>query len=47
MTDPGLAGDIVRIPASEVVHIIDPLASQDVVEIERSAGYSDRVTGGF
>ena len=24
-TDPGLAGDIVRVPASEVIHVIDPV----------------------
>jgi capsid protein len=24
MTDPGLAGEVVRIPASEIVHVIDP-----------------------
>src|SRR6185436_17330902 len=25
LTDPGLAGDIVRIPAFEIVHVIDPV----------------------
>ena len=24
-TDPGLAGDIVRVPASEIIHVIDPV----------------------
>ena len=24
-TDPGLAGEMVRVPASEVIHVIDPV----------------------
>ncbi len=37
MTDPGLAGDIVRIPASEIVHIIDPVDAGQLRGVSRFA----------
>ena len=37
VTDPGLAGDIVRIPASEIVHIIDPVDAGQLRGISRFA----------
>ena len=37
MTDPGLAGDIVRVPASEIVHIIDPVDAGQLRGISRFA----------
>jgi lambda family phage portal protein len=37
MTDPGLAGDVVRIPASEIVHIIDPVDAGQLRGISRFA----------
>ena len=37
MTDPGLVGDIVRVPASEVVHIIDPVDAGQLRGISRFA----------
>ena len=37
MTDPGLAGEIVRIPASEIVHIIDPVDAGQLRGVSRFA----------
>jgi lambda family phage portal protein len=37
LTDPGLAGDIVRIPASEIIHIIDPVDAGQLRGISRFA----------
>jgi lambda family phage portal protein len=37
VTDPGLAGEIVRIPASEIVHIIDPVDAGQLRGISRFA----------
>jgi len=37
VTDPGLAGEIVRIPASEIVHIIDPVDAGQLRGVSRSA----------
>ena len=37
VTDPGLAGEIVRIPASEIVHIIDPVDAGQLRGVSRFA----------
>ena len=37
MTDPGLAGEIVRIPASEIVHVIDPVDAGQLRGVSRFA----------
>jgi lambda family phage portal protein len=37
VTDPGLTGDIVRIPASEIVHIIDPVDAGQLRGMSRFA----------
>lgn len=37
MTDPGLAGDIVRVPASEIVHVIDPVDAGQLRGVSRFA----------
>ena len=37
MTDPGLAGDIVRVPASEIVQIIDPVDAGQLRGVSRLA----------
>ena len=37
MTDPGLTGEIVRIPASEIVHIIDPVDAGQLRGVSRFA----------
>jgi capsid protein len=37
MTDPGLAGEIVRIPAFEIVHVIDPVDVGQLRGISRFA----------
>lgn len=37
ITDPGLAGDTVRVPASEVVHIIDPVDAGQLRGVSRFA----------
>jgi lambda family phage portal protein len=37
VTDPGLAGDIVRIPASEIVHVIDPVDAGQLRGVSRFA----------
>jgi len=36
-TDPGLAGDIVRVPASEVIHVIDPIEGGQLRGVSRLA----------
>jgi len=36
-TDPGLAGDIVRLPASEIVHVIDPVDAGQLRGVSRFA----------
>lgn len=36
-TDPGLAGEIVRVPASEVVHVIDPVDAGQLRGVSRFA----------
>ena len=40
MTDPGLAGDIVRVPASEIVHVIDPVDAGQLRGVSRFAAAS-------
>lgn len=37
MTDPGLAGEVVRIPASEIVHVIDPVDAGQLRGVSRFA----------
>jgi lambda family phage portal protein len=37
ITDPGLAGDIVRIPASEIIHVVDPVDAGQLRGISRFA----------
>ena len=37
MTDPGLAGEIVRVPASEIVHVIDPVDAGQLRGVSRFA----------
>jgi len=37
VTDPGLAGEIVRVPASEVIHVIDPVDAGQLRGISRFA----------
>lgn len=37
MTDPGLAGETVRVPASEVIHILDPLEAGQLRGVSRFA----------
>jgi len=37
MTDPGLAGETVRVPASEVIHVIDPVDAGQLRGISRFA----------
>ena len=37
LTDPGMAGEIVRVPASEIVHVIDPVESGQLRGVSRLA----------
>ena len=37
MTDPGLAGETVRVPASEVIHILDPVEAGQLRGVSRFA----------
>jgi lambda family phage portal protein len=37
MTDPGLAGEVVRLPASEIVHVIDPVDAGQLRGVSRFA----------
>jgi lambda family phage portal protein len=37
VTDPGLAGEVVRVPASEVVHVIDPVDAGQLRGVSRFA----------